>query len=195
MAYTVNKVNISPSVSIDGWIYGETAKTPSVSGNTDNGDVTYTYAAKGSTDFSATVPTNAGDYTVKATVAETDNYNGGEATANFTIAKATVTVTAEAKSKTYGEADPALTYTSSGLVGSDALTGTLTRETGENAGTYAIGQGTLTAGDNYTISFTGASFTINKAAITITADDKSSRYGDELAALTRAAGTATSSRR
>lgn len=190
VAYTIVKASITPSVSLSGWTYGEAANAPSVTGNTDNGAVTYTYAIKGSTDFSAAVPTNAGDYTVKATIAETNNYNGGEVTADFTIAKATVTVTAEAKSKTYGEADPALTYTSSGLVGSDALTGALTRETGENAGTYAIGQGTLTAGDNYTISFTGASFTINKAAITITADDKSSRYGDELAALTYTVGGA-----
>lgn len=121
---------------------------------------------------------------MKATVAATNNYNGGEATADFTIAKATVTVTADTKSKTYGEADPALTYSSSGLVGSDTLTGALTREAGENAGTYAIGQGTLSAGDNYTISYTGATFTINKAAITITADDKSGKFGTDLAALT-----------
>lgn len=190
VAFTIVKANITPSVSISGWTYGETANAPSVTGNTDNGTVTFTYAIKGSTDFSATVPTNAGEYTVKATVAATNNYNGGEATADFTIAKATVTVTAEAKSKTYGEADPALTYTSSGLVGSDTLTGALTREAGENAGTYAIGQGTLTAGDNYTISYTGANFTINKAAITITADDKSSKYGDDLAELTYQVGGA-----
>ena len=190
VAYTIVKANITPSVSISGWTYGETANAPSVTGNTDNGSVIYTYAIKGSTDFSATVPANAGDYTVKATVAATNNFNGGEATADFTIAKATVTVTAEAKSKTYGEADPALTYTSSGLVGSDTLTGALTREAGENAGTYAIGQGTLTAGDNYTISYTGANFTINKAAITITADDKSSKYGEDIAELTYQVGGA-----
>ena len=190
VAYTVNKVNISPIVSISGWTYGQTAGTPNVSGNTGSGTVTYSYAAKGSTDFSAAVPTNAGDYIVKAKVDATNNYNGGETTADFTIAKASVTVTAEAKSKTYGEADPALTYSASGLVGSDTLTGALTREAGENAGTYAITQGSLTAGDNYTIRFTGASFTINKAAITITADDKSSRYGDELAALTYTVGGA-----
>ena len=189
--YTIAKADIAPDVSIDGWIYGQTANTPSVSGNTGNGEVTYTYAAKGSTDFSAAVPTNAGDYTVKATVAATNNYNGGEATADFTIAKATVTVTAEAKSKTYGDAtDPTLTYTCSDLVSGDSFTGALERASGENAGTYAITQGSLTAGDNYTISFTGANFTINKAAITITADDKSSRYGDELAALTHTVGGA-----
>jgi len=77
-----------------------------------------------------------------------------------TIEKATVTVTADAKSKPYGDADPTLTYTSEGLLGDDVLTGALTREEGENAGSYAITLGTLTAGDNYTISFTGAELTI-----------------------------------
>ena len=71
-----------------------------------------------------------------------------------------ITVTAKAAEKTEGETDPALEYTVAGLVGTDQLTGALARETGEAAGTYAIGQGTLSAGDNYTIKFTGATFTI-----------------------------------
>ena len=102
--------------------------------------------------------TNAGTATASITV--------GEATASvdFSIAKATVTVTADAKTKTYGEADPLLTYDVSGLANgdnlNDVLTGNLTREEGENAGTYAITQGTLTANSNYTIAFTGAEFTI-----------------------------------
>lgn len=77
-----------------------------------------------------------------------------------------ITVTAEAKAKTYGEADPALTYTVNvgGLVGSDTLTGALTRAPGETVGTYAIGQGTL-ANSNYAITFVGADFTITQRNI------------------------------
>ncbi|MBQ7670038.1 MAG: hypothetical protein IJS45_04885, partial [Clostridia bacterium] len=86
--FTVAKADIAPTVSIEGWTYGQEANAPSVSGNTGNGAVTYTYATKDSDSFSATVPTNAGNYTVKATVAATTNYNGGTATAEFTIAKA-----------------------------------------------------------------------------------------------------------
>ncbi|MBR6790388.1 MAG: VanW family protein, partial [Oscillospiraceae bacterium] len=41
-------------------------------------------------------------------------------------------------------------------------TGALSREAGEDPGTYAITQGTLTAGDNYEITFTSAVLTINK---------------------------------
>jgi hypothetical protein len=74
-------------------------------------------------------------------------------------------VTAADKNKEYGEEDPELTYVSSGLLGSDALTGSLARETGENAGTYAITQGSLSAGGNYTIDYVGAVFTITAAAL------------------------------
>ena len=97
-----------------------------------------------------------------------ENYETMTGSETVTINPKEVTVTADAKSKTYGEAEPELTYTSSGLVGEDKLTGKLTREAGENAGTYAIQQGTLTAGDNYTISYTGADLTIEKAASEIT---------------------------
>ena len=82
---TISKADITPSVTITGWTYGGTANAPSVTGNTGSGEVTYTYARKDSTDFAAAVPTEAGEYTVKAMVAATANYNGGEATADFAI--------------------------------------------------------------------------------------------------------------
>ncbi|MDO4798568.1 MAG: fibronectin type III domain-containing protein, partial [Coriobacteriales bacterium] len=86
--YAIAKADIAPTVSIEGWTYGDVAKAPGVVGNTGGGEVAYAYAAKGTTAFSGTVPTNAGDYTVRATVGATDNYNGGEATADFSIARA-----------------------------------------------------------------------------------------------------------
>ncbi|MDO4331397.1 MAG: MBG domain-containing protein, partial [Eubacteriales bacterium] len=50
-----------------------------------------------------------------------------------------VTVTADDRSKIYGDADPELTYSAEGLVGTDTLTGiTVEREAGENAGEYTI---------------------------------------------------------
>ena len=75
-------------VSITGWTSGSTANTPSVTGNDGNGQVTYEYKLKGDADdnYTTVVPTAAGDYTVRATVAETDDYADGTATADFTIA-------------------------------------------------------------------------------------------------------------
>ena len=76
------------------------------------------------------------------------------------ITARTVTVVADGKIKDTEKKDPKLTYTVSGLLGSDSLTGELTRQTGELPGTYAILQGTLKAGDNYRIHYVGAYLTI-----------------------------------
>ena len=93
----------------------------------------------------------------------------GATSVNVPVVASTVTakalsVTAVAKTKIYGEADPALTYTSDGLVNGDALSGSLSRAAGTAVGTYAISQGTL-ANSNYDISFTGANFTITAASL------------------------------
>ena len=88
--------------------------------------------------------------------------------ANLSITAHPIAVTADAKSKIYGDSDPALTYqvTSGELVNGDGFNGGLTRVVGENAGDYAIQQGTLTAGSNYALSFVGANLTITPATTT-----------------------------
>ena len=89
--FTIAKANLSNfSVSMSGWTEGQTASNPSVSGNTGNGAVTYTYKVSTAPDssYSETKPSTAGTYTVKATVAATTNYNSATATANFTISAA-----------------------------------------------------------------------------------------------------------
>ena len=86
------------------------------------------------------------------TASSTDMNQSGSKTVNFTITPKLVTITAADKTKVYGSTDPVLTYTSSGLVGSDSLSGALTRATGENVGSYDILLGTLSAGPNYYFS-------------------------------------------
>ena len=111
--FSVTQNSINVNVSMDGWTYGENAKTPSVAAesNPGNGEVTYTYYInEGCTDKTTSVngaasdgavPKNAGTYYVKAEVKATDNYLGGSAVAQFTIAKKAVTATVTAKDKTY----------------------------------------------------------------------------------------------
>ena len=103
--------------------------------------------------------TDAGEYTVyyKVSMPNTNPVTGSQ---TIKISKKTLTITANAQEKVAGEKDPDLTYTSDGLVEGDAITGALARAEGEGVGEYAITQGTLTAGDNYTIAFTGAKLTI-----------------------------------
>lgn len=77
-------------ISIAGRTYGETANEPTATAKF--GTATFTYATSENGTYSETVPIDAGDYWVKATVAETKNYAGATQTLKFTIAKADSTV-------------------------------------------------------------------------------------------------------
>lgn len=80
-----------------GWTYGETANEPTATAKF--GTATFTYATSENRTYSETVPIDAGDYWVKATVAETKNYAGATQTLKFTIAKADSTVKTAAAEK------------------------------------------------------------------------------------------------
>ncbi|MEN6413074.1 MAG: MBG domain-containing protein [Veillonellales bacterium] len=113
------------------------------------------------------------------------NYLISYASGTLTVDQRPTTITADPNQhKTYGQSDPtAYTYTATNLVNSDSFSGALTRDSGENADHYAINRGTLD-NPNYAITYVGNTFTIDKAALTITADSKSRIYGDANPALT-----------
>jgi hypothetical protein len=77
-------------------------------------------------------------------------------------------VTADANSRAYGNANPALTYQvgGSGLVNGDTLSGALATSatTYSDAGVYGITQGTLGASSNYAFAFVGANLTVTPVA-------------------------------
>ncbi|HCF3552573.1 two-partner secretion system adhesin CdrA [Pseudomonas aeruginosa] len=113
------------------------------------------------------------------------NYQGN----NLTITKALLNVIADAKTKVYGDADPALTYQVSGLKNGDSagsiLTGGLNRAAGENVGVYGINQGDLALNSgNYDLSYQGNNLTITKALLSVIADGKTKVYGDADPSLT-----------
>lgn len=142
--------------------YDGTAKPATAATSPAGLSVAFTYNG------SATPPTAAGGYTVVGTVNDT-NY-GGTASGALVIAKASLTVTADAKSKVVGAADPALTYTYTSLAAGDApsvFSGKLVRAAGEAAGTYPVGIGTLSAGPNYAVNFVGALLAIIPQSYTV----------------------------
>lgn len=112
--------------------------------------------------------TNVGSIT--PTITGVGTYCGTINDQTIAITQRTLTITPiSGQSKVYGEEDPTFTYTSIGLVAGDAISGALSRVTPENnnAGTYKITKGTLTAGDNYDITFVGTvDFTINPRNLT-----------------------------
>ncbi|HGN6731216.1 TPA: two-partner secretion system adhesin CdrA [Pseudomonas aeruginosa] len=109
---------------------------------------------------------------------------------NLTITKALLNVIADAKTKVYGDADPALTYQVSGLKNGDTAGavlngGGLSRVAGENVGVYGINQGDLALNSgNYDLSYQGNNLTITKALLNVIADAKTKVYGDADPSLT-----------
>jgi len=93
---------------------------------------------------------------------------------------------------TYGDAVPTLTYVvgGGGLVGADALTGSLasTVSSNSNVGAYAIDRGNLSASSDYAVSFIGNNVTVEQRAITIAAHSKTMSYGDAVPTLTYVIG-------
>ncbi len=110
---------------------------------------------------------------------------------NFAINTRPITVTADAgQQKTYGNADPAFTFTTTSLGSGIAVAGALTRVAGETVlgGPYAITQGTVTNANNtnYAITYVGDNFAINTRPITVTADaGQQKTYGNADPAISR----------
>ncbi|HET9685264.1 MAG TPA: MBG domain-containing protein, partial [Gemmatimonadaceae bacterium] len=130
---------------------------------------------------------NVGTYDIlQGTLALSTNYALTYDKNTFTVNQRPIEITADAQTKVYGDADPTLTYktTSGNLVNGDAFSGVLTRNPGENVGTYGILKGTVTAGGNYALSYAGANLSITARPVTVTADAQSKVYGDAEPSLT-----------
>ena len=113
----------------------------------------------------ATSTSNVGSYAIgQGTLSAGGNYTLAYTGADLAVIPRSLTVTADALSRLYGNVNPALTYTlgGDGLVGNDTLSGALATDATatSNVGSYAIGQGTLAAGGNYTVAYTGADLTV-----------------------------------
>ncbi|WPU97007.1 MBG domain-containing protein [Mucilaginibacter sabulilitoris] len=193
---TINPATLTITANNKNKLYGEaltggagsTAFTSAGLINSETiGTVTIAYGAGSAA--GAVADAYTGSVTVSAATGGTfapGNYHISYVAGDIIVGKVAVTVTANTKTKTYGDIDPALTYSVTGgaLVGTDAFTGTLGRDAGENAGTYAIKQGSLALSANYILTYKGANLTIAKKAITVTADPQTKPYGAADPALT-----------
>ena len=188
--------NVS-DVTYDGGVHAPEATYIDVSGATVDA---VTAITKDGTDINANDVKNAGAYALTASLKDTTNYvwddkTTADKTYNWTISKLkiTVKVTTANQSATYNGAEPTIntdtTVTLTGSVASvppcvsNELLFSVTKETGVNAGNYAL---TLSAKPksgysvaNYDITFTNGTFTIDKAALTVTANSENITYGDD----------------
>lgn len=166
--YTINPANLSIQANNGTMTYGGTV--PALSATYTgfvNGDGVSSLTTQPTLSTTATPASAAGVYPITANGAADANYTITYASGSMTVAPASLEVTADAQTKVYGTPDPNFTYSVSGLVNGDntsVFTGSLTRDPGEDVGTYPITQGTLSAGGNYSIDFTGSKLTITKAS-------------------------------
>jgi hypothetical protein len=162
----------SVSAVADGKVYGSPDPTLTT---TNSGFLTADLGALKIT-FSATraAGENAGTYTITPAASDNGsgllgNYTVTINTADFVITPKPASVSAVAAGKLYGDADPALTTTSSGFLTPDLgpanITFSATRAAGEGVGTYTI---TPSADDHGTHLLNNYSVTFNTATFTIT---------------------------
>ena len=187
---TVNKAALTATADDENKTYGEAnpALTISYTGFVNGDDETDITEPIAST--TADAGSDAGTYAITLNGGAADNYTLVTVNGTLTIEKATLTATADDKSKTYGEANPAFTITYAGFVNGDDETAVATEPTASttadetsNVGVYDI---VLSGGsaNNYSLSTVNGTLIIEKATLTATADDKSKTYGDENPALT-----------
>ena len=176
--FTIAKRTLSIAVDNAVFTYNGTEQYPSK--YTANGLVAGDAVASVSVDGVR----DAGVYSVVAKAVTVKNAQNADVTDNYeikferrsdnvTVKPKELAIAARTAGKTYGEPDPALAYTVTGLVADEkGVTGSPERVQGEAVGRYAIRRGTLNAGKNYRIaSFEEADFTIARRPLTVSIDD------------------------
>ncbi len=133
-----------------------------------NREPAFMFKVKGAADdtYTADAPKNAGEYTVKVSVAATAEWKAASNTFDFAIAKKSLTATA---TKTY-DGNATMPATLTGVVAGDAVTATITM-TSKNVGA-TVKEVTLEGADkdNYTIKTDGVTANITAKPLTATAN-------------------------
>jgi hypothetical protein len=186
----VAKADLTITASNDSKTYGTLAPLTNftTSGLVNSDGVTGVSLTSTGAPVSATV----GDYDILASNATgmgLDNYNITYVNGTLTVAKAPLAIYVDNASKTYGNAAAPFSYTASGLVAAngDNITSldlaSLGAPATADAGTYAITADNAAGNGlgNYQIAYVPGTLTVNKADLTITANNASKTYGNAAA--------------
>ena len=101
-------------------------------------------------------------HTITVTIEGIGNYTG-KVIRTYAITPAEVTVIANNANKVYGENDPELKATVTGTLNNDTVDYTVTRDSGEDVGTYAIHVTGEENQGNYKVTYTPGTFEITKS--------------------------------
>src|SRR5207247_1749736 len=152
---------------------------------------TFTYTPAGGTVLGA-----GGNKTLSVTFTPTEpiHYTTAAATAQITVNPAVLTVTANNRTKTYGQTVTfaGTEFTPAGLVNGDTVTSVALTSSGAAATASASGSPYAivpsaaigTGLGNYTIGYVNGALTVTRAVLTIAADSKTRAYGTANPAFT-----------
>ena len=170
-----NQVTLSIS-EIGAKTYGDGNFTLLINGGSGNGVVTYGSSDSSVVSISGTTATihKADTVTITATKAATDTYNEATVSVSLTVGKKTLSIKADDKLNIVkGAAMPDLTYTATGLVGSDTFTSPSISATAANTNTVGeynilISGGTLANADSYAVTYIDGKLTVVNSVYTVT---------------------------
>ena len=149
------------SVTSYNGVYDANEHTITVNNVLDGDVVEYSYDNGETWTTDLTQYTDVTETTIKVRVTNA-NYdpNPVELEGTVTITPKDVKVTARSYSKTFGADDPAFEADTAGTLGNDTVTYTISRETGENVGTYTITPAGEAVQGNYNVTYATGTLTI-----------------------------------
>lgn len=169
--FKIKKMEIDPTVTMDDWIYGQKANTPSITVKSGESNITTSYDASrftctyytddGCTDMTTAadgaatnggVPKNAGTYYVKVVVPENGNYAGAEAETSFTIAPLPAELTWSKTDLIYTGSEQSVSATVANALEGDSFAIAYEGNTKTEAGDSYTATVTDLGNDNYTLT-------------------------------------------
>jgi hypothetical protein len=178
VTFTATVTSSGSPVTADTVTFREGTSTLGTSPLDGSGHATWTTSAFG-----------AGSHVITAEYRGNASHQPGSGSTGLMVNRAALTITADDKTRVYGQTNPTLTASYRGFVNGD--TPAVVRGSrlstpataGSGVGTYPItGSGASAA--NYTISYVSGTLTVTPAPLTTTADDKSKVAGDSVPPLT-----------
>ena len=169
--FEIKKMEIDPTVTMDGWTYGQKANTPGITVRSGGSDITVLYDTSGFTctyytdgsctdmttaaDGAATnggVPKNAGTYCVKAVVPENGDYAGAEAETSFMIAPLPADLTWSKTDLIYTGSEQSVSATVANALEGDSFAIAYEGNTQTKAGDSYTATVTNLGNNNYTLT-------------------------------------------
>ena len=181
--FTITKRNItivsdSRTWTYDGSYHSENDVSFSTDGFVQGEGATYTYSSS-IRDVGSTK--NVFDYQLRSNT-KASNYDIRISYGILTVVPMIVVVDVDDVSKTYGDSDPTFTAKlkdrSGRTLSNVDVIYDLTRVNGEDVGRYTITPTGPARQGNYQLEFHTGTLTIDRAGLTVTADDRSIAYGD-----------------